>query len=435
MGFCTSRSQQNIGYKNGFFKEITSEIPMKYKLIHRDSCFLAPPMGRGIPWRAVGFAFGLFAGQPDVVKCCVIEFCQRVPLVNNGQHVFYPGQRSETTGKGGAVEGYSFGHVNYLSILECFYWRSINFLDVYLTYVYTFEKRMFVTRYIKDCDMARNLDMTALRSFVAVAETGGVTRAAGQLHLTQSAVSMQLKRLEEALGQTLLDRANRSVSLTAQGELLLSYGRRLLSLNDEVWNRMTDQVYEGELVLGVPHDIVYPHIPSVLKKFAAEYPRVKVQLISSFSTGLIEQFVAGKADIILTTEQGSRPDAVKLTDLELVWLGAPDGVAWKQRPLRLAYETRCIFRPMAQKALDDVAIPWEMGVESESSMTVEASLSADLAVHARLRGTAPYLEEIPHNGELPDLPEFQINMMVAPQANTPLAGKLAEMVRMAYCCA
>ena len=282
--------------------------------------------------------------------------------------------------------------------------------------------------------MARNLDMTALRSFVAVAETGGVTRAAGQLHLTQSAVSMQLKRLETALGQALLDRSNRSVSLTRQGELLLSYGRRLVSLNDEVWRRMTDQDYEGKLVFGVPHDIIYPHIPAVLKKFTAQYPRVNIQLVSSFTNDLKQQFAAGEVDIILTTEQGADPKAVKLAELEMVWLGAPGGRAWKSRPLRLAYPKNCIFRPMVQKALDEAGIPWDMAVESDSSMTVEASLSADLAVHARLRGTAPYLEEIAHNGELPELPEFQINMLVAPKSNAPLAEKLGEMVRMAYCC-
>ncbi|MCP5089170.1 MAG: LysR family transcriptional regulator [Rhodobacteraceae bacterium] len=282
--------------------------------------------------------------------------------------------------------------------------------------------------------MARNLDMTALRSFVAVAETGGVTRAAGQLHLTQSAVSMQLKRLEESLGQSLLDRSGRSIALTAQGELLLSYGRRLLALNDEVWNRMTDQVYEGELTFGVPHDIVYPHVPNVLKRFAAEYPRVKVSLVSSFTTGLKEMYLSGKADVILTTESGADPGAVKLVDLNLVWHGAKGGSAWKTRPLQLAFVKQCIFRPIMQKALDEAGIDWEMRVESDSAMTVEASLSADLAVHASLRGTAPYLEEVDHGGTLPELPQFQINMMVAPEANAPLAGKLAEMVRMAYCC-
>ena len=104
----------------------------------------------------------------------------------------------------------------------------------------------------------RNLDVTTLRSFVAVAEAGGVTRAAGFLHLTQSAVSMQLKRLEELLGLELLDRSGRTIALTASGEQLLVYARRMVALNDEVMTRLTDQAYEGQITLGVPHDIVYP---------------------------------------------------------------------------------------------------------------------------------------------------------------------------------
>lgn len=154
--------------------------------------------------------------------------------------------------------------------------------------------------------MPRNLDMTALRSFAVVADSGGgVTRAAGLLHLTQSAVSMQLKRLEESLGRALLDRSGRGgVSLTADGEQLLGYAKRMLRLNDEVFSRLTDHVYEGgEFVLGVPpHDIVYPAIPEVLKTFHAEFPRMKVQLVSSYTARLRAMFTRGECDAILTTE-------------------------------------------------------------------------------------------------------------------------------------
>ena len=120
--------------------------------------------------------------------------------------------------------------------------------------------------------MPRNLDITALRSFAMVAEAGGVTKAAARLHLTQSAVSMQLKRLEESIGLPLLDRTGRAPQLTSQGELLLSYARRMIALNDEAWGRLTGQAFEGEITLGVPADIVYPHIPQVLQRFSREFP-------------------------------------------------------------------------------------------------------------------------------------------------------------------
>lgn len=281
--------------------------------------------------------------------------------------------------------------------------------------------------------MPRNLDMTALRSFVTVAETGGVTRAAGQLHLTQSAVSMQLKRLEESLGQNLFDRTGRKVALTAQGEQLLGYGKRILVLNDEVWGRMTDQAFEGEIAFGVPHDIVYPHVPYILKRFAAEYPRVKVQLISSYTRGLQAQMARGEVDVILTTEGPPDAGGETLMTGPLVWVGAPGGVAWRQRPLRLAFEHSCIFRSSVQNALNTADIPWEMAVESQQSRTIEASISADLAVHAAIEGTLPqYMEEIRHGGALPALPEVHINMYIAEGANAALAKHLATFIRSAY---
>lgn len=281
--------------------------------------------------------------------------------------------------------------------------------------------------------MPRNLDMTALRSFVAVAEAGGVTRAAGFLNLTQSAVSMQLKRLEENLGQNLLDRSARQIALTAQGEQLLGYGRRMLALNDEVYSRLTDKSFEGEITLGVPSDIVYPNIPGVLKRFAAEYPRVKVQLISSYTNRLKRQFARGECDVILTTETDENAESETLVTLPLVWVGAPGGQAYKSRPLRLAFEYACLFRTGVQAALDAAEIPWEMAVESDSTRTVEASILADLAVHASVQNSLPrYVEEIDHNGTLPKLMDINVNMYQSKALDRPFATELAQFVRQAY---
>ena len=281
--------------------------------------------------------------------------------------------------------------------------------------------------------MPRNLDMTALRSFVSVAEAKGVTRAAGFLNLTQSAVSMQLKRLEESLGLTLLDRSMRQIGLTAEGEQLLGYGRRILALNDEVYGRLTDQSFEGEITFGVPADIVYPHIPQVLKRFSQEYPRVKVQLISSYTRRLQSQFSRGECDLILTTEESRDGASETLATLPLIWIGSKGGTAWKSRPLRLAFEYACLFRPGVQQALDRVGIPWEMAVESDSTRTVEASVTADLAVHACVEGTLPsHLAVIEHGGALPELGKTHINMYMADRKQTPLAIELAAMVRQAY---
>lgn len=281
--------------------------------------------------------------------------------------------------------------------------------------------------------MPRNLDLAALRSFVTVVDAGGVTKAASQLHLTQSAVSMQLKRLEESMGVALMDRSARKIGLTGQGELLLGYARRLLELNDEAWGRLTADKYEGEIAFGVPHDIVYPHIPEVLKRFSAAYPKVKVRLVSSYTVSLKEAYKNGKLDIILTTEVNDDPKAEHLARVDLVWVGALNGRAWKQRPVQLAAQQRCVFRKMAQRALEEQGIPWEMAADTDSSMTVSACLSADIGIEARLANAVPGdLELIDHAGALPCLPYIDVNLYVSSKPQNTLAEALAEIVREAY---
>ena len=257
----------------------------------------------------------------------------------------------------------------------------------------------------------RNLDITTLRSLVAVADHGGVTRAATALNLTQSAVSMQIKRLEEMLDLTLLERANRRVSLTAPGEQLVGYARRMLDLNDEVVGRLTEETFEGELALGVPHDIVYPVVPRVLKQFNAAYPRVKVNLRSSSTMRLREAMARGEVDVILTTEEGVGEGGETLTQMNLRWTGAQGGVSWKRRPLRLAFCRQCIFRPIVLRKLDAAGVDWELAVDSEDDRAVEALVSADLAVGALLESSIPpHLKAITPGGALPDLGVQKINL-------------------------
>jgi DNA-binding transcriptional LysR family regulator len=281
--------------------------------------------------------------------------------------------------------------------------------------------------------MPRNLDLTALRSFAAVADAGGVTRAAALLNLTQSAVSMQLKRLEESLGLALLDRSARTIALTAQGEQLLAYARRLLALNDEAWGRLTHPAFEGALDFGVPHDIIYPHVPGVLRQFSAEYPRVKLQLHSLYTSGLKELFARGEMDLILTTESGVDAGGETLTVEPLVWTGAQGGQAWRARPLRFGSCGHCVFKRPALEALGEAGIPWELVVDSISPAAVEASVAADLAVSVQMASAVPaHSEAIRHAGALPELPEHFVNMYVGHGAREPIARRLAELLRQAY---
>ncbi|MFU8881836.1 MAG: LysR family transcriptional regulator [Rhodobacterales bacterium] len=279
----------------------------------------------------------------------------------------------------------------------------------------------------------RNLDITTLRSFVAVADLGGVTRAAGHLHLTQSAVSMQLKRLEEVLGLNLLDRSSRTIGLTAAGQQMLGYARRMVDMNDEVMARLTDQTYEGEIVLGVPHDIVLPAVPHVLQRFNTMFPRMKVQLITTFTRHLKDKYRRGDCDIILTTEADLAPGGETLTALPLKWVGGQGGSAWRQRPLRLVFGRYCIFRPGVIAGLDRAGIDWELAVETESDRTIEATVSADLGITAMIDGMEPrHLQQIDHGGALPDLTVQKINMYGIERARGDVLPQLGGLLRQAY---
>lgn len=281
--------------------------------------------------------------------------------------------------------------------------------------------------------MARNLDLTALRSFVAVSDASGVTRAAGFLNLTQSAVSMQLKRMEESLGIALMDRSARSIALTPMGEQLLSYARRMLELNDEIYGKLTSQEYAGEITLGVPHDVIYPAIPQVLQRFAAAYPRLRVKLISSNTNQLKAQFARGEVDLILTTEPEGTPGHRTVSTRKLIWIGAPNGHACRARPLRLAFSNVCLFRTIAQRTLDSAGTPWEMAVEGDGQTAIEATVSADLAVHAGLDGTASAdLTEIPDSAGLPKLGEMQINLYRGNPGAGPAMDDLVDLIAQAY---
>ena len=222
------------------------------------------------------------------------------------------------------------------------------------------------------------------------------------------------------------------MTLTAAGDQLLGYARRMVAMNDEVVARLTDQAFEGEISLGVPHDIVYPVIPRVLQQLHAAYPRMKVHMKTSYSSSLREDFARGDLDLILTTELTTGEGAETLARRPLAWIGAPGGTVWRQRPLRVAFERHCSFRPPSLAALERAGIEWETAVETESDRTIEATVSADLAINTMIAGTEPaHLEQIPHGGSLPELPIQMINLYTTPTQTPPVAD-LTDMLRRGF---
>ena len=281
--------------------------------------------------------------------------------------------------------------------------------------------------------MPRNLDLSALRSFVTVADVGGVTRAAGYLNLTQSAVSMQIKRLEDSLGLSLFLRAARKLALSPEGEQLLSYGRRMLALNDEALSQLASTCCQGEIRLGVPHDVVYPVIPGILRRMAQAYPRVRINLVSSFTLLMKQDFARGGFDVMITTEEAPDAGAEVLSSRGLVWVGAQEGNAWQRRPLRLGFKDTCIFRPHAQAALEAAGIPWEMATGGESEQAVEATVAADLAVSVRMLGSIPDgMAPIAGDIQLPPVGEMKLALYRANRRADEAVDLLVNELRCAY---
>ena len=280
--------------------------------------------------------------------------------------------------------------------------------------------------------MYRNIDLAALRALVAVFDLGGVTRAAAQLNLTQSAVSMQIKRLEEMLDQCLMERAGRGVAITLQGEQLVGYARRLLALNDEVVVRMGAATPGGELRIGAPCDLIHLHLPEVLRAFAERHPEVRI-IVESHPSGMLHQrLAAGALDLIMTTDAEPAPDAETLGGAPLVWIGAPGGRAWRRRPLPLATVVGCAFSRSAIERLGRGDLAWEIAVES-SKIAVDGAVAADQAVYMMLVGTIPPgFEIIDHAGVLPALPRFGINMTVTQGPRRRVAAPVAAAIRAAY---
>ncbi len=286
--------------------------------------------------------------------------------------------------------------------------------------------------------MFRNLDIGTLRTFITVVEMAGVTRAANKLHLTQSAVSMQIKRLEDMLGISLLTRNSQGMCPTAEGEQLLSYARRLVSMNDEALGRLLQRDEGGEVRFGVPHDIVEPHVPRILKQFVQTHPHASVRLYSKQSANLLERFRAGKLDVIITTELDTNPGCKNLLERDLVWTGAIHGRAWRQEPLPLAFTRICMFRKPAIAALDTAGISWVNAIDSgNNSYSVAIACAADLAIRADIRGfKAPGMAEVSDTeNRLPKLPAYFVNLYVAERAgsgNDKVIRELARLIETAF---
>lgn len=282
--------------------------------------------------------------------------------------------------------------------------------------------------------MTRNIDVGLLRAFVAVVETGSVTRAAHLLSLTQAAVSQQLKRLEELLGVELFDRTNRALRTSADGERLLPHAHAMLTVNDALWGLMSRPHYEGVIRVGVPHDVVEPNIPPVLKRFDRAWPRVQVTLISGITVDLLAALEQGALDVALGTQKDTPKGAELLLRDPLVWVGAPGGQAHLRDPLPVSFGSpNCAFRASAIASLVSVRRDWRPVCEASVLDAVKATLYADTAIAPMLLSAVPSdLTVLEADDGLPPLPPFCINMHLRHTGRSPVTDEFATFVRQEF---
>ncbi|MBA4087406.1 MAG: LysR family transcriptional regulator [Novosphingobium sp.] len=264
----------------------------------------------------------------------------------------------------------------------------------------------------------RNLDIDLLRCFVTIADTGSFTRAGERLGRTQSAISLQLKRLEEQVGRALFLRSPRHLSITPEGERLIGPARQILRLNDATLAQMFEPDIAGSVRIGVPEDFATAHLPSVLAAFTEAHPLVELEVTCDLTLNLLERFHAGNFDLVLVKRQPTQAvqDGVRVWREPLVWVARDRQSAadFARVPLVVSPEP-CVYRKRATEALDAMGREWRVAYTSTS---LAGSLSA---VRAGLGITVLPLEMVPaglatagDDAGLPPLYDTEIALLEAP---------------------
>lgn len=273
-----------------------------------------------------------------------------------------------------------------------------------------------------------DLDIDLLRTFTAVVETRSFTRAAQQRGLTQPAVSLQMRRLEQQLGVPLLDRGGRTVGLTTEGAGLLPQARRLLKLNDEIVATLSEGSPEGEVRFGAPEDIATVHLPGILGAFARNHPRIRLSVTCDYTANLLDQLSRGLLDLALIKREAGGADlGLKVWSEPLVWV-AQDASVVEMTPLPLIIAPAPdIYRKRALEALDAANIGFRASFTSPSLAGQMAALRAGLGVGVVPAAMAP--RDLALVTTLPPLDDSEIALVSARGSGGPVKLLAQEVFR------
>jgi len=288
------------------------------------------------------------------------------------------------------------------------------------------HNRIYRIIFISSGDKVASLDLDLLQAFVAVADQRSFTRAACALNRTQSAVSTQVRRLEDRLSTELFHRTTARVELSTTGEGLLGYARRMLDLNEEALGRLRQHKIEGVVRLGVMDDYGVLFVPYLLARFAAAHPLVQVEMETGLTGPMIER-LGRDLDLVVAMHPANSDEGLLLRREQALWVGSvnyrpesPDTI-----PLAL-YPPGCLFRRWATEALDAADRRWRLAFVGHGLAAVAAVAAEGLAITVVKAGTLPRgLQPLAADYGLPPLPEADIRLHRA-QTCSPAAALLGD---------
>lgn len=284
------------------------------------------------------------------------------------------------------------------------------------------------------------LDPDLLRAFLLIAEGNSFTRSAAMLGRTQSAISMQIKRLEELLGQPVFARGRgNATELTPHGQYLLSRARQILALNDEVLTTFRTPQIAGTVRLGVPDDYAFGYLPPVLKRFADTHPAVQVDVLCEPSEDLVARLKRGELDLAIPSSlQADGVNQIPLWRGQLVWVTSTRYAPHRLDPLPLALSSAdplanpnsCEWASAAVRALETAGRRYRVAYISSSQVGTHAPVLAGLAVTVSAQAWLPEgLRPVRPDEGLPRLPEYGIVMIRSRHARQPVTDALAAHIQ------
>ena len=267
-----------------------------------------------------------------------------------------------------------------------------------------------------------------LHTFAEIVEHGSFSHAAIRVHRTQSAVSMQIRRLEEQLGCRLFERMGRRVKLTGQGEIFYDYARRILGAYREALTVMNGRSLEGDITVGLPDDFATTLLPPILSRFTETYPWIRLSLVCEPSKRLISQVAEGLIDIALVTEGEGATGGIVVRREPLVWVGSARHDLDQRDPIPLAiFHTGDVFRRSAVEQLETHGRRAKIVVTSPSFAGISAAVDAGIALAVVFHGSVrPGWRMLGAREGFPLLPDLGMVMLRSCQEQPEMVNRLAD---------